>query len=159
MAKSDIIAVIDTHKDLLPANLPGIDFAKLLLAISGVESSYGTNAIPRHEDSWCPNQHGKAASTVAVLRHRRWGCEACCSWGPWQILYHTAADRGFTGAPHQLTDPLISIHPVADKLKSAIKEGAKTIAEFADAWNSGTSRDSLHPLVYIAKLEKEYAAL
>lgn len=158
MSKASIAEVVATAHDLLPI-VSGIDIPRLLIAISGVESSYGTNAIPRHEDSWCPNQHGRNANKIVIPRHRRWGCEACCSWGPWQLLYHTAADQGFDGAPHELTDPHVSLAPVAQRLRAIAKQGAASVSDFADAWNSGTFRDGIVPVVYIARLVKEYATL
>src|SRR3972149_11779757 len=125
MSKQDISMHITSWMDQLPA-LPGADVPRLLLAISGVESSYGKNNIPRHEDSYCRNQNGRNVNAIVILRHRRWGCEACCSWGPWQQLYHQSADLGFAGAPHELTDPQSSLPFVIKRLRQIIQRGVVT---------------------------------
>jgi hypothetical protein len=67
-----------------PANWQGtpLDKVRLLWGIAGVESSFGLNCNPRHEQGYCYG--GRYLDTE---RTREWGCLAHCSYGPWQVMY------------------------------------------------------------------------
>jgi hypothetical protein len=59
-----------------------LDRVRLLWAIAGVESSFGLNCTPRHEQGYCYS--GKYFDRQ---RSHDWGCLAHCSFGPWQVMY------------------------------------------------------------------------
>lgn len=112
-----------------------IDGAKLLYAIAGAESSFGTNCTPRHEQHW----HDLAvAGTNPILNAltARVGCDAHSSFGPWQTLLLNATgyvtgkqydDLGFAGMQAQcfINHRIVTI------------ERASTVGEVAAAYNSG----------------------
>ena len=59
-----------------------LDKVRLLWGISGVESSFGLNCSPRHEQGYCYG--GRYFNPVAS---RAWGCLSHCSFGPWQVMF------------------------------------------------------------------------
>ncbi len=172
--------------EIIVAGASAVDWSKtavngvrMLKALAVVESSFGLNNIPRHEDSWCRNMSGLrvvrvmtngsfttiqrgAANVNAIVRqrHEKWGCAACCSWSPWQIHYQTAADRGFGSAPWMLMDAEIALDFVSLELNRIIAgpSPSETVEQIADAWNSGNYRDRIVPADYIAKVRAAYRA-
>jgi len=81
-----------------------------------------------------------------------------CSFGPWQVLYHTAADRGFMGAPWELWGTQVCEPWVKMELTRQFNRGAKTIQTLADAWNSGSFTDANYPGDYVAKVVTAFKA-
>ena len=153
-----------SHGDLVP----GVSCDALLVAIEKVETSGGANNWPRLEPSWIPlgltftvQGHyvkGTGASVNDIVRGRwaKWGLASAASWGPWQILYHTAADMGFDGAPWELFDPSVSETWVVDRLTNIAHAGARTVEEFAAGWNTGSyTRAEIVP-VYVAAVLAAY---
>lgn len=67
-----------------PATWQGtaLDKVRLLWGVAGVESSFGLNSTPRHENGYCYN--GPYFNSVAS---HAWGCLAHCSFGPWQVMF------------------------------------------------------------------------
>lgn len=131
----------------LPA---GIDGAQLLWAISGNETSFGQRNVPRHEQAYCYGGRYCDKSLSA-----KYGCLAHCSLGPWQLMATNAI--GFS--PYELlTDPDIAAHATINFLNRVILDGqgAKTLEEIADAYNSGNFRDANVPQKYIAELLENY---
>jgi len=59
-----------------------LDKVRLLWGLAGVESSFGLNCNPRHEQGYCYG--GRYFNPVAS---RTWGCLAHCSFGPWQVMF------------------------------------------------------------------------
>jgi hypothetical protein len=157
--------------DLSALSIPtGIDGARLLDAIAAVETSRGANNWPRVEAGWVPKgvtltiqgrlvvgryPSGIGAAVVAT-RWTLWGIGSAASWGRWQILFHTAADLGYRGAPWALHEDDIGRPWVIARLNKISNTGAATVEDFADAWNSGTYRDSIVPVEYIAAVSKAY---
>jgi hypothetical protein len=149
---------------------PGIDGARLLRAIADVETENGRNNWPNVEPSWIAEGErftvegrivvgtGRNVNAIVLERARRFGwLPTSSSWGPWQILYHTAADLGFQGAPWDLWTPQESGPWVCRRLQKIIDRGAVTVGDIADAWNSGTHRDANRVPEYRAKVEAAYA--
>lgn len=142
---------------------------RVLGAIARVESNSGVNNYPRFERSFAPKGMswtiqghvitgtGTNFTLVAQPRWAKWGLASACSFGPWQILYHTAADRGFTGAPWELWDQ--SRPWVEKELRRQFAKGADTIRKIADAWNSGSFTDANVPGDYVAAVTKAFKAL
>jgi hypothetical protein len=59
-----------------------LDKVRLLWGIAGVESTFGFNCNPKHEDGYCYG--GKYFDRD---RSHSWGCLAHCSYGPWQAMF------------------------------------------------------------------------
>jgi hypothetical protein len=148
---------------------------RILRAIAIVETSGGTNNVPRHEARWCPNMTGlrvcrvdhggihtvigRGGANVNIVvrqRFRAYGCACCCSWGPWQIHYQTAADLGYQGAPWDLAPAGESIMWVLRRLAQIQTADPR---EIADAWNSGNYHDEIVPVGYIAQVKAAYDGL
>ena len=90
ITRADLAKLIRDNAHLLNAPA-GIDPVRLLWALAGNESGFGSNAVPRHEDSYCANKGGIYASAIVRLT-RMWGCWAHCSYGPWQVMFDNESD-------------------------------------------------------------------
>lgn len=148
--------------------MPPVDIPRLLHAIAQVETSGGRNNWPRLEVAYMPTGQrytvqgrlltgtGTAWNAIVAARWGVWGLASAASWGPWQVLFHTAADRGYDGPPWDLMDTAISEIWVRRHLAYLQRRGAQTVEEFADAYNSGTHRDRIIPHAYIADVVAAY---
>lgn len=144
----------------------GLDAGALLDAIRYVETAGGN--WPRLEPAWMPEGAvvwaqgrrvvgtGRQLTEIALARWHQWGPQAAASWGPWQLLYHTAADLGYDWPPFLLHDEDVSYRWVLKRLAQITERGAATLEEIADAWNSGTHRDGIVPETYIQKVRDAY---
>jgi len=134
-----------------------VDGGALLLALAEVESSGGTNAIPRFERAYSiGGYYYRRASHVREL-WKRWGDWASCSYSSWQIMFVTATELGFSGSPQDLRrDPLAIPFVVKYLNVRAFAKGATTVAQAADAYNSGSFADAMVPADYIAKVQAAY---
>ena len=140
----------------------------LLSTIAMVESSGGRNNYPNFEPYWIPKgksgiiensrQTGRHPISNTLVNHRfeMYGLSAGCSFSSFQILYHTAADIGYTGAPWMLWNDDMAIRWVVALLSRIIASGADTIEKIADAWNSGNHKDDIVPVEYIEEFRKTY---
>lgn len=148
-----------------------LDGYRLLAAIAVVESTGGRNNYPNFEPYWIPEGEGgivensrqtgrhPKSNAVVVDRFAAYGLAAGCSFSSWQILYHTAADLGFVGQPWDLWDDEVAVEWVVKLLNRICSQGATTVEEVADAWNSGTFKDTIIPERYIEKFTNAYNAL
>lgn len=152
-----LVRVIDDRAYLLksPHDLNPLH---LLIAIAGVESSYGVQNVPKYESAYAPG--GLYYRRAKYVRDQYWiyGALSCCSYSSWQILYLSAYDLGCRDHPLELWKDEVAIEWVVKYLNVRVfGRGAKRISEIADAYNSGTHRDDIVPYEYIAKLEDCYA--
>lgn len=131
---------------LLPASA-GVDGARLLWALAGAESSFGADANPRHEPAYC--RGGKLHSEILSSA---WGCLAHCSYGPWQVMFANATP-GIS--PLQMAiDPDIGARLATRLLgRIAIEQGAKSVDELAEAYNTGRIRPDP---AYVARVKANY---
>ena len=143
----------------------------LLDAISVVESGGGYNNHPRFEISYAPEGEqftvqgrlfkgtGRNFNNVVRERWKKWGMRSACSYGPYQLMYHTAADLGFNGPPELLTNESVSVIWARKLMERIVARGARTVDEVADAWNSGSHRDGFVPTDYINKVRRAYGVV
>lgn len=152
--------------------VPGVSLSRLMRAIAHVETSGGVNNWPRIEAAFLPKGAtftvqgriitgtGRAFTATAAQRWNRLPEEhrlgSAASWSPWQILYHTAVEQGYNDLPFKLHDPLVAERVVKKRLTALALKGATTVEQFADAWNSGSFRDSIVPAKYIADVLAAY---
>lgn len=131
----------------------GINGFAVLWAIGGVESSFGTRAVPKFEKAY---SYGGKYQNLDLLRKH--GDLAACSLGPWQIMYPNVYQITYGEVnPLHMYEPTTALLVTAIWMqKNIIGKGAKTIEEIADAWNSGSHRDSFIPTEYIAKVKSIY---
>jgi Transglycosylase SLT domain len=128
----------------------GFDPCALLRAIADVESTYGLNSNPRHEPAYC--RGGKYFDGLVT---KMYGCAAHCSYGPWQIMFQTALELGFVGAPEELANPETNAVYCVRYLKSRARE-ATSIEQIARCYNGGNITAEI-PQAYIDKLTAAYA--
>jgi hypothetical protein len=141
----------------------GIDGTALLWALAGNESSFGVNAVPRHEAAYC--RGGKYGKAPLLAEHRKtWGCWACCSYGPWQITYLNALTYAGGGEMTPICleskDGLVALRATIGFLNGYVfgAQKARTIEQIADTYNSGNWRDAPTPDVqrYISEIHRQY---
>lgn len=159
---------VDTQESILEivgSNYPkmtplqGLDRGRFLWALAAVETSWGKNNIPRHENAY--DKGGLYAMKSQNLRQELslYGPLAACSYGPWQMLYITAKEHGFVGHPIELWKASISIEFVIRYFNEEIAAGAECLEDLADAWNSGNFKDANKPMAYILQLKDFYTHL
>lgn len=144
-----------------------LDGARVLWAISGCESSFGEDCAPRHEESYCVGRYSHNAEVKALTA--QYGHAAHASFGPWQTLLINVERFGPGSVllkatevtPEEMIDCDNAAWRAADFINRNIlrREGARTLAEIADAYNSGDWRDRIVPKQYIADCEKFYATV
>ena len=135
------------------ANRYKMDIPRFLYALSAIESSYGRFNLPRHEPAF--------ARGGRYFQHeldRQFGDLAACSLGPWQIMFPNAHKimKGHVKPMDFLADDglnLTSAVASALWLDYEIGRGATTLEQIADAWNTGSHRDSIKPApIYFQKV-------
>jgi hypothetical protein len=149
-----------------------LDLDKLKRAIETVESQSGRNNCPRFERSYMPKGDaftiqgrlviGTGGNFNAVVRPRwdKYGLATAASYGPAQILYHTAADLGFQYHPAMLwANQALHDYYVLKRLERIQAQGATMVEQFADGWNSGNCNDTNVPQLYIDAVKKAWLAL
>jgi Transglycosylase SLT domain len=135
----EIIAGIcrDRARDLiLPTPKAGMDVdpVKLLWALAGVESSFGQDSHPRHENGYC-----YAGRYFDPKRTAEWGCLAHCSFGPWQVMFDHFPE---SISPVELlpqgngrTAAELSVRAAILILNKAIAGGARNLTDLVIAYN------------------------
>src|SRR5262245_20296228 len=104
--QAEIAKAVEHWAPLLhvPAN---INPAALIHAICQNETSGGPQALASmHGRAYCYG--GSYFNEELRALSRVWGCLAHSSWGPWQIMFITAHEHGYSGDPVGLRDPQTS---------------------------------------------------
>ena len=129
----------------------GLDGATVLWAISGCESTFGANSKPRFEPSYARNM-----SPQMVALRNRLGDASACSFGPWQLMAVNVTPS--LESVEQFADLDFCAAQTVNHINLAIlqAQGAKTLAQIADAYNSGNFRDKIVPTQYIADVVRYY---
>ena len=133
-----------------------LDINAVLWALSGVESSFGKLAHQaRFEKSYA-----RGGRYYLQPLDSLYGDAAAMSYGPWQVMYCNAhrVTNGFV-SPHELQGMTFAaqIATVMWLDDAVLDRGAKTMREIADAWNTGSHRDSILPApTYLERVEKFY---
>jgi hypothetical protein len=127
-----------------------IDGIRLLWAISGCESSFGQNCPPRHEAAF--DVGGRYCATALVAKYGPLGAS---SFGPWQIMLVNCSQPA---GPDDFEDADFAARQTINFINSRIMlhEKATTVAQVADAYNSGDWRDGNVPQRYIDQCQGYY---
>lgn len=132
----------------LPA---GVDGKQLMWAIAGVESSFGANCTPRHEPAF-DKGGAYAAHAPMPLLLARFGSQAACSYGPWQLMFCNAPA---TYLPTNFSDENAACRATVIFLNAELRRFApKNLAEIGECWNAG---HICPDPAYVAKLAAAYA--
>ncbi len=136
----------------LPAG-SGLDGAKVLWALSGVETGFGLNCMPRHEKGYCTGKYSLHPTIVTLTK--RWGHAAHSSFGVWQVML---GNLGPNASPESFDTAVGCAEIAVTHINANILRGctAITLAQIADAYNSGNFRDAIVPEVYIAAVARNY---
>lgn len=127
-------------------------FSQMLWAIAGNESTFGKRSeFVKHEPAYLPGGTYYQRSKDLQQAYYRFGVLAGSSFGPFQIMYPTACELGFLGDPIELQSAEKSVIYVAKLISERFikRQGAKTLSDVLDAYNSGSSRDAIVPQAYI----------
>ena len=137
----------------------GVNAIALMRAICDNETEGGARwGATLHEPAFCYGGKYYKASADLQRLSVPWGCLAHSSFGPWQVLFITAHEHGFSDDPVRLRDPMVGAEyltkilnrRVFDKIADALPE------EAFDAWNSGRARDRIIPVDYIKRAKAHY---
>lgn len=157
----------DSWKTLVRAYAPqvrvpvGILAEPLLLAIADVESSGGTNNVPRHEQAYDIGGFYWKRSPQVRRAVKMWGSFAACSYSSWQIMYPLALEMGLQESVDPVTlrqDEAALPWIVAALNVRVFGRGAANLKDVGDAWNSGSFTDASVPFEYIERLRSAYQA-
>src|SRR5574342_570309 len=133
-----------------------VDGERLLLAICGVESSFGLTCGLRVEPAYSPGGLYYNRSPVIQKGYLQYGHAACGSWGPLQLLYPTACELGFTGLPWDLYGGEAlpwTIKLLNTRILPKVSGDEKTaVGLIADGYNSGNPRDANIPQAYMDRV-------
>jgi hypothetical protein len=148
--KSDVLKACETYGPQL--HVPeGLDGRGVMAALASNESSLGFNCGPRYEASYDVGgkfSHGKGHQLLLD----KYGRDACCSYGPWQMMF----DNFATADPEILKTSLDTCaHEFVtwfNKYVIAIRH-AKDLPEIGEVWNLGHIGDDP---VYVTKLLLAY---
>lgn len=160
---SQLIDVCLAHGAVLDGKLSHggqrVHGGRLLLTIAGLESSFGEQRLfVRYEPAYAPG--GRYHNSDVQKMWKIYGCLAASSFGTFQLMLPTARELGYTGHPIDLQkDSICAYWATQLILKRFIQtQGATTLEQVLDAYNSGTFRDSNVP-AYVDKGVHLYANL
>jgi len=138
----------------LPSSVDGI---KLLWGLSGNESSFGIDCIPRYEPAYdIGGIYGDNQVMVPLLV--KYGRAAACSYGPWQILFANAESYGYT--PDDLSDLSKVTQTTVSYLNFLLVRFKPTsLTGIGECWNAGHTMSIPPPGVarYVTDLVKNYS--
>lgn len=133
----------------------GLDKFGILMSLSGVETDFAKINRPKHEAAYAPG--GAYFKNVQLSGlYKIAGAAASCSWGPWQLMAVKALELGFEGHPADLHSGRISGPFVVMLLNKIVQDGATTMDQLCDAYNTGSFRVGEPPKEYIAKFWNYY---
>lgn len=136
----------------LPA---GIDGARLLWAISGNESSFGTNSVPHHEPAYDIGGVYAKSSDQAVLL-AQFGSSGACSYGPMQVMLVNCPPPqnpdDFSNLGAGMNAGLFALNNLLRRFNP------QTLGDIGSCYNAGHIQTSYSPAVqqYILRLQKNY---
>lgn len=154
-ARAELIGVCKKNGALLDLANTGIDGVRLLWALAGNESSFGRDCKPRYESAfYTGGAYGSSDQMVPLIT--KFGHNAACSYGAWQLML-VNAPVGTTPEDFANLDNacLLTINHINRRIIKA--QGAKTVEEIADAYNSGSFRGGVIPRKYISDCLHNYS--
>jgi hypothetical protein len=133
-----------------------VEGARLLWALAGVESTYGRDReVARLEPAYQPGGSVYRGSSAIRELWGHYGALAACSFGTWQMMAPTARELGHTGHPCDLQTDVV-LAPLVVRFLD--RRRPSSLAEVADAYNSGSCRDRIIPEAYIRTFLAAYRA-
>lgn len=136
--RNDILELCKFHS--IELKLPSsIDPVNFMLALSGVETSFGRNNVPRFELGYSKSSLAYKRSDILKEGYETWGDLCAQSYGPWQVLWVVARQYGYhpDANPLELTHGVVSAPYVVEHLNNFAKYQAKTLEDYYAAYNGG----------------------
>lgn len=111
----------------------------LLVALSGCETSFGTDIVARFEYGYSKNSLAYRRSTLLQEGYKLHGDFCAMSYGPWQILWIVAVENGYKMdlEPGDLRSGDASGPFVVKVLNKILQKGASTVEQIGIAYNGG----------------------
>ncbi|HET9087127.1 MAG TPA: hypothetical protein VFN53_06380 [Acidobacteriaceae bacterium] len=134
-----------------------VDGSKLLLALSGNESSFGHNCKPRHETGYCTGFYSHNATIVGLTK--LFGHGAHCSYGPWQIMFCNAANDA---TPDKFRDAEYGAIQTVRFMNQILRANnpPRSLHEWGEVWNGGhVGARGPGVLNYCEELQKNWDAV
>lgn len=129
----------------------------LLWAVYNCEKYNASNVEPRFEPAYAPGGIYYDMTEHVREAWEKFGPDAACSYSNFQILYITAYELGYDGPPKSLDKDSFALPYVVLYINHRILEkGATTPEEVADAYNSGSFKDSSKPEGYMKRFRYFY---
>lgn len=131
-----------------------LDGARLLWALSGRESNFGANLVPRHEPAW--DAGGNVYNNSKALQEfiEDYGSDGACSYGPLQAMAFNL--QPYT--PAQLAaDPVLAL-TASVKYFNRYAIGhwhCTTLVDICNTWNAGNPKAHALP-GYIEDVTRYY---
>lgn len=149
LATPTLMDVLPDGADLNPIALLG--------ALAWQESSFGRDGGHcRREPAYRPGGRYFTAPHMQAI-YAAFGDAGASSWSSFQLLYVCAWEVGCDLAPWALHDDAEALRWVIRYLdRSVFREGARTVAEVADNYNSGSHKDKAVPVEYVASFTAHY---
>ena len=154
--RSEIAAACREYGPAIVGLPAGIDGAQLLWAMSGNESSFGANCLPRHEPAFdVGGVYGNGPVMKPLLA--KFGSMAAFSYGPWQLMFCNAPNDYTPNSFNSLDKSAHATVAFLNKLIARWKPA--NLAEIGECWNGGQVMNHLIPAVsaYVQKLTSNYA--
>lgn len=149
--KADVLAACAEYGKLLRVS-SDLDGIRVMTALASNESSLGANCGPRYEPSYDLNGRNCNHQMVGLIA--LYGRDACCSYGPWQMMY-----VNFTAyTPTELLTDLQACSVEFVRFFNSYVIGVRkavTLADVGEVWNLGHEGPDPE---YVAKLQAAYDA-
>ena len=164
--QEQIAAICQQLGSLVAPLPPSVDGAQLLWAMSGNESSFGRDCVPRHEPAY--DQGGVygdgpvmqpllAEYSPVDVGEEVMQSLAACSYGPWQLMFCNAPANA---TPAGFDDLNLAARWSISFLNSLLRRfQPQTLAEIGECWNGGhlMTIPSAQVGAYVHKLIGNYA--
>lgn len=130
-------------QQIIDVNAPnvqgGLDGRKLLMTIARLESGFGQDCRPRFEPAYYPGGLYFKKSKDLQTAFDQWGALVSFSYGPFQIMWVVAFERGYIAAqpPLDLWSGAVSCPYVVNYLNHCMSKGAKQLDSILACYNGG----------------------
>lgn len=155
--KQQIADICRSYGSQLTNTPSTIDGTQVLWGLSGNESSFGANCNPRHEPAFDVGGIFFNNSPVQRLLVAKFGKDAACSYGPWQLLFCNAPPEF---VPSDMLDLAMATNATVRFMNIQLgRFKPTTLNQIAEIWNDGKPLNSPDAGVqrYVAEFIKNYS--
>jgi hypothetical protein len=143
--------------DLQGTGIDDADPELILAALAYCETKFWDSKWqkPRVEPAYLPGGRYYAASLGLRKAYAQYGPDAAASWGPWQLMFPTAVELGYTGNPSDLVEQSAEF-VVAYLNRRVLYLTGLNLEDIPDGYNSGSCLDRIIPRAYIKEFIEAY---